>query len=81
MKTDGGALRLYSDTDPEDVEGCTAKEVEDIAPVGGRLVVFKSREILHTVLPAMRQRLAMTAWFLNENAVLGQRTAARLQIE
>ena len=31
-------------------DGGTAKEVLDIAPIGGRLVLFKSREVLHEVV-------------------------------
>jgi hypothetical protein len=79
VTTDGGALRIFTGTSPEDLDGTTATIVEDIAPVGGRLVVFRSRDVLHTVLPAHRQRLAMTAWFLNEEAVIGQRTAASIK--
>ena len=77
-RRDGGALRIFGGCDEDDDAGGSATDVEDVAPVGGRLVVFDSRAILHEVLPATRVRLAMTAWLLNEEAVLGERTAASL---
>jgi SM-20-related protein len=49
--SDGGALRLHCD------DGAT-----DIAPVGGTAVCFRS-EIEHEVLPALRDRLSIAAWF------------------
>ncbi|MEN0105040.1 MAG: 2OG-Fe(II) oxygenase [Pseudomonas sp.] len=48
----GGALRIY----PQD-------EAHDVAPVGGRLVIFMSAELPHEVLPATRERLSLTGWF------------------
>lgn len=50
---DGGALRLYVDADRR----------VDLAPEGGRLVVFLSERFEHEVLPAARERLALTGWF------------------
>lgn len=52
---DGGALRLYLD----EVTG----EYIDVSPVAGRLVLFKSSQFWHEVLPASRQRLSLTGWF------------------
>ena len=49
---DGGALRLYD----------AAGIAHDIAPVGGRAVVFLSAEIEHEVLPATRDRFSVAAW-------------------
>ena len=72
------AVPMFGGCDEDDDAGGSATDVEDVAPVGGRLVVFDSRAILHEVLPATRVRLAMTAWLLNEEAVLGERTAASL---
>ncbi|PTQ67229.1 2OG-Fe(II) oxygenase [Pseudomonas sp. GV071] len=48
----GGALRIYP--------GETAL---DVAPMGGRLVIFMSGEMPHEVLPATRERLSLTGWF------------------
>jgi hypothetical protein len=36
----------------------------DIPPVGGRLVIFDSQEILHEVRPTFKERAAITVWFL-----------------
>ena len=49
---DGGALRLYDD-----------ERVRDVLPVAGTLVCFLSDRFEHEVLPATRQRLALTGWF------------------
>mmetsp|Transcript_52189 Transcript_52189/g.121824 ORF Transcript_52189/g.121824 Transcript_52189/m.121824 type:complete len:81 (+) Transcript_52189:45-287(+) len=35
---------------------------EDIAPEGGRLVLFRSRDVPHEVLPTKRKRFAVTLW-------------------
>lgn len=53
MTNDGGALRLHPQGE------C----VEDIAPLGSRLVLFLSADILHEVLPATRDRLSLAGWF------------------
>jgi Rps23 Pro-64 3,4-dihydroxylase Tpa1-like proline 4-hydroxylase len=45
----GGALRYYSGAAENDDEGSTALRVVDVAPVGGRLVLFPSRDLLHEV--------------------------------
>src|SRR5262249_19110106 len=50
---DGGALRIY-------VDGGVA---HDILPVAGTLVCFLSDRFEHEVLPATRERLALTGWF------------------
>jgi SM-20-related protein len=49
----GGALRLH----PEGLS------MRDISPVGGRIAVFLSADMLHEVLPATRERLSLTGWF------------------
>jgi SM-20-related protein len=49
----GGALRLHPH----------GKCMEDIAPLGSRLVLFLSAEMLHEVLPATRDRLSLAGWF------------------
>jgi len=49
---DGGALRIY--------EG---EQVRDVLPAAGTLVCFLSDRFEHEVLPATRERLALTGWF------------------
>jgi SM-20-related protein len=49
----GGELRLHP-------EGLSKR---DISPVGSRIVVFLSADMLHEVLPATRDRLSLTGWF------------------
>jgi SM-20-related protein len=49
----GGALRLH----PDGEIAC------DIAPMGSRLVLFLSAEMLHEVLPATHDRLSLAGWF------------------
>ncbi|HKE39642.1 MAG TPA: 2OG-Fe(II) oxygenase [Casimicrobiaceae bacterium] len=51
-EADGGALRIYRD-----------KDTRDILPAGGTLVCFLSERFEHEVLPARRERLALTGWF------------------
>merc|ERR1712151_1029388 len=48
---DGGSLRIFLEGD----EASCENSYIDIAPVGGRLVIFNSRSIRHAVLPAFRQ--------------------------
>lgn len=52
-EADGGALRIH-------VDGAS---VRDIWPVGGTLVCFLSDPYEHEVLPATRERLALSGWF------------------
>jgi SM-20-related protein len=49
---DGGALRIYDD-----------ELVRDVLPVAGTMVCFLSDRFEHEVLPATRERLALTGWF------------------
>ena len=42
----------------------------DILPVAGRLVCFRSDLLEHEVLPAMRDRLSLTGWILDQYADL-----------
>ena len=63
----GGQLRAYPGVAadvcdaPANGSGC------DIAPIGGRLVLFRSRELLHEVLPAHRHRVALSIWILGDD--------------
>jgi len=50
---DGGQLRLH----------LRDGETRDVAPIGGRLVVFRSEQFEHEVLPARRERMSFTGWF------------------
>ncbi|WP_020210508.1 2OG-Fe(II) oxygenase [Gilvimarinus chinensis] len=54
-ETDGGELMLYDRAD-ESV-------LEQVAPVGGRLVVFLSEDFPHEVLPARQERYSIAGWF------------------
>jgi SM-20-related protein len=56
---DGGALRMYL-PQPDGSE-----IVEDVLPLGGRLVVFLSGEIPHEVLPTNKERISITGWLRN----------------
>jgi SM-20-related protein len=49
---DGGALRIYD-----------GQRVRDVLPMAGTLVCFLSDRFEHEVLPATRERLAVTGWF------------------
>lgn len=53
---DGGYLRLYRDAAGE-------SDVLDVAPEAGTLVTFLSDRFWHEVLPAHRERMAVTGWF------------------
>ncbi|KAJ1446311.1 2OG-Fe(II) oxygenase superfamily-domain-containing protein [Pelagophyceae sp. CCMP2097] len=81
LTRDGGALRLFGGAEAGDRCGETATGVLDVSPLGGRLVVFESRRVLHAVLPATRRRLACTAWHLDAAATLGAATAANVRNE
>jgi len=59
----GGRLRCYADTKKGDLVGSTASELVEVAPLGGRAVIFRSRELLHEVLPAYARRFCLTLWF------------------
>ena len=58
-KADGGQLRMYF---PQK-DG--SERVEDVLPLGGRLVVFLSEEIPHEVLPTLKERISITGWLRN----------------
>jgi SM-20-related protein len=55
-ETDEGALRMYF---PQE-DG--TERMEDVFPLGGRLVVFLSAEIPHEVLPTKKERISITGW-------------------
>eukprot|EP00434_Breviolum_minutum_P006287 symbB.v1.2.005547.t1/scaffold258.1/size251559/1 len=49
----GGRLRCYVSTKRGDLCGETARELKDLEPVGGRAVIFRSKELLHEVEPKL----------------------------
>lgn len=51
----GGHLRMYLPEGPTDV-----------LPIAGRLVIFRSDQIEHEVLPATRARMSITGWILDQ---------------
>lgn len=53
--SDGGALELH-----------TEKGHEIIAPLGGRLVLFRSEFFPHRVQPTARPRKSLTGWFRDD---------------
>ncbi len=56
---DEGALRMYFP------QGDGTERIEDVLPIGGRLVVFLSGEIPHEVLPTKKERISITGWLRN----------------
>ncbi|CAL1155357.1 unnamed protein product [Cladocopium goreaui] len=83
--SDGGQLRLYKQRpNPFQLEkGATEPnedEMEhDIDPVGGRLVLFRSRDIPHEVLPTGRKRFAVSLWLPGPAGKRKQRPTAPKQ--
>ncbi len=57
-----GNLRCFMNTDTNDYTGETAKSVINIEPIGGRLVIFDSKRVLHAVMPTSQRRIALTSW-------------------
>jgi len=58
----GGALRIHQPGDAP----------RDVFPVGGTLVCFLSDHYEHEVLPATRQRLAISGWFRRRTPRFGE---------
>lgn len=52
----GGQLRMYLPQGPQ-----------DIFPMAGRLVCFRSDQVEHEVLPATRERLSLTGWIVDQD--------------
>jgi SM-20-related protein len=55
LQEHGGQLRMH-------IKGSR----QDVLPVAGRLVCFRSDMIEHEVLPATRERLSLTGWILDQ---------------
>jgi SM-20-related protein len=67
-EANGGSLRLYrprefAKDEEEEEEEEENEEWEDVAPEGGRLVIFMAGAVEHEVLPTFAPRIALTAWF------------------
>lgn len=58
-ESDGGQLRMF-----------LPDGSKDVLPLAGRLVCFRSDQIEHEVLPAMRERMSLTGWMLDQHADL-----------
>jgi hypothetical protein len=72
----GGALRCHLGAQPDDRSGATATEVVDVEPLGGRLVLYDARAVLHEVRPADLQRDALTIWLLDADKEMSAVAAA-----
>lgn len=60
---DGGYLRFYPEGDNPDIS-------IDVAPRRGTFVSFLAADYWHEVLPAQRDRLALTGWFRRRGGVV-----------
>eukprot|EP00435_Cladocopium_sp_Y103_P028771 s3216_g7.t1 len=56
--SNGGALRAFGEDESSYVEAF---------PHGGSLVLFRSRDLVHQVLPTSRDRYALTMWYVSED--------------
>jgi SM-20-related protein len=64
---DGGCLRAYlppkeEQQQPSHGHSRDSYSVRDVAPKGGRLLLFNSCEVEHEVLPTTASRMAVTLW-------------------
>lgn len=57
-ESNGGELRIFGE------EG----EPQNVLPISGRLVCFRSDQLEHEVLPSNRERLSLTGWILDRYA-------------
>jgi SM-20-related protein len=63
LANDGGELRLYLNDKNLNGENLQTENYLDIQPIGGRLVLFKSSDFWHEVLPCKAHRISLTGWF------------------
>ena len=66
-QVDGGALICHIDAKDDYVVGGNSSKALYINPVGGTLVIFDSRHLLHEVAPSNRGRFALTIWITGDN--------------
>lgn len=59
--SNGGHLRIYTQRKQSPTPGSA---FIDVSPIAGRLVLFLSDTFYHEVLPAHRDRMSLTGWFL-----------------
>lgn len=59
QESDGGQLRLYTD-----VEKGVKGDFIDVLPQAGTVVIFRSADFWHEVMPSTRERLSLTGWLL-----------------
>jgi len=59
----GGELRVYLDKQDH-------SKFMNVLPTGGKLVVFVASDFIHEVLPATRERIAITGWFRTRGDVV-----------
>lgn len=72
-EADGGELRLLDEGDDEgDNEGDEAGRCwRTVRPEADTLLVFRSEEVLHRVMPSFRQRFALTCWWFDDPGPAG----------
>jgi SM-20-related protein len=64
---DAGQLQCFPHaTGSDETDVMAAGAAVEVSPVGGRLVLFESRDVLHQVLPTQRQRAAISLWILDD---------------
>lgn len=66
-QVDGGALICHIDDIDDEIVGGISSKALYINPVGGTLVIFDSRHLLHEVAPSNRGRFALTIWITGDN--------------
>ncbi len=64
---DGGELRCYVDAVSTDNDAASSKKVVSVYPVGGVMVLFDSRILLHDVAPCYSDRYALTLWIIGDD--------------
>ena len=57
QETDGGQLRIYTNKE----QGMDGPSL-DVLPQAGTVVIFRSADFWHEVLPSKRPRLSVTGW-------------------
>jgi SM-20-related protein len=70
QEEDGGCLRFYHHSAGSVSGPAEDGEFTDVAPLAGRLVVFRSRTILHEVLPSYARRTALSMWLVRFHPLL-----------
>ncbi|GMI12188.1 hypothetical protein TrVE_jg9854 [Triparma verrucosa] len=69
VEESGGGLEVFLGADEQDDVGETSKHPAIVSPVGGTMVLFDSRVVLHRVMPMLctgERRIALTLWIEGE---------------